>query len=118
MNLSRRKWLASVFSLLIASTDIDAANARSIRGGVASVSGGSFSTTMALLNTSGSTQAIGACTQIFGHCFKKGDIPTGNVPVFKTSGGTIITIPFSVTVQKAYWSDGSLKHAGFKLRLP
>lgn len=85
-----------------------------------SVSGGSNTgavlTTMTLLNTSGTTQAVGTCTQMFGHPFKKGDIPSGQYPVFKTSGGTVI--PYSISLNKKTWSDGSLEHATFILRLP
>ncbi len=73
-------------------------------------------TTMTLLNTSGSTQLIGACTQMFGHPFKKGDIPAGQYPIFQTSDGTVI--PYSISTKKKAWADGSLQHATFRLRLP
>lgn len=96
---------------------IEDASARVMHGGVASSVVSNAITTMTLLNTSGTTQAIGLCTQTFGHPFKKGDIPTGQYPVFKTTvGGTVF--PFSVSIDKAVWSDGSLKHASFRLRLP
>ncbi len=84
--------------------------------GVGSGGASTALTTMTLKNTTTTAQPIGSCTQIFGHPFKKGDIPSGTAPIFKTSGGTII--PFSMSKNLSTWSDGSLKHAAFMLRLP
>lgn len=94
----------------------EAAQALLFSGAQVGGGGGTLLTTMTLLNTSGAVQAVGSCTQIFGHPFKKGQIASGDAPIFKTSGGT--TIPYSVSVLKATWNDGSLKHAAFMLRLP
>lgn len=70
-------------------------------------------TSMTLANTSGSSTT--GCSPMFGHPFKKGAIPTGTAPIFKTTGGTVI--PFSMSKQPALWSDGSIKHAAFILNL-
>lgn len=78
--------------------------------------GGALLTTMTLVNTSGSTQATNFVTDIFGHPFKKGDIPTGTTPKFELTNGT--DVPFSMGSAPIYWSDGSLKWAPFMLRVP
>lgn len=117
LRLTRRTVISMVASILMLAGENDEAQAFLVRGGIVSGGGvGGLLTTMTLLNTSGSTQAVGTCTQIFGHPFKKGDIPSGTAPIFKTAGGT--TIPFSMSSNLSTWSDGSLKHAAFMLRLP
>lgn len=80
---------------------------------------GTLLTTMTLVNTSGSTQAANFVTDIFGHPFKKGDIPngcTGGAPQFQLTNGT--NVPFSEGLAPFCWSDGSLKWAPFMLRVP
>lgn len=111
----RRTFLAGAGALAFLVAAQQAANAMLFSG--AGSGGGGGVTTLTLLNTSGSTQQIGYCTQIFGLAFKKGDIPAGQAPIFTTTSGATIC-PFSVTVQRATWLDGSLKHAGFILRTP
>lgn len=113
MELLRRAFLLSGSGLVLASHP---AYAILFSGSPVSGGGGGLLTTMTLLNTSGSTQAIGSCTQIFGHPFKKGDMPSGQYPVFKTTSGTVI--PYSISSKTKTWSDGSMKHASFMLRLP
>ncbi len=69
-------------------------------------------TTMTLVNTSGSTQASGFITPIFGMTFRQGDIPSGDAPTFTVSG---TPQPYSWGLQ-SYWPDGSLLHASFMFR--
>jgi hypothetical protein len=78
---------------------------------VAASVGGALST-LTLVNMSGSTQAAGFVTPIFGWVFKKGEVPAGIAPLFKN--GTTPQ-PYSWGLQ-SYWSDGSLKFASFMLR--
>jgi hypothetical protein len=82
-------------------------------GGGAVVGGSSgLPTTMVLVNTSGSTAPANTVpTQLFGHVFKQGDVPIGNVVKFTVGG---VSQPFSVGLQ-GYWPDGSLKLATFML---
>lgn len=68
--------------------------------------------TLTLVNTSGSTQAAGTISPIFGQAFKKGDVPSGTAPQFLVSG---VAQPYSWGCQ-AYYSDGSLCWAMFMLR--
>jgi hypothetical protein len=69
-------------------------------------------TTLSIQNTSGSTQAANYLTPMFGHPFKKGDVPTGSAPQFQISA---VNQPYCWGGQ-TYWSDGSLKFAAFILR--
>lgn len=68
--------------------------------------------TLPLVNTSGSTQATGSVTPMFGWVFKRGDIPSGTAPQFLVSG---VAQPYSWGCQST-WADGSLKFASFVLR--
>jgi hypothetical protein len=72
-------------------------------------------TTLVLENTSVSATPSNFIPNMFGHPFKKGDIPAGTYPLFKLTDGT--PVPYSIFNQ-AYWSDGSLKLAGFLIRVP
>ncbi len=84
--------------------------------GVGSGGASALLTTMTLINTSASFQPINFVTDIFGHPFKKGDIPSGTAPKFELTDGT--NIPFSMGKAPVYWSDGSLKWAPFMLLVP
>jgi hypothetical protein len=96
--------------------------ARGIHGGIPNGSGpppGGLVTTLAIVNTSGSTQTTNFVTQIFGHPFKKGDVPngcSGGAPVFQLVGGT--NVPFSEGLHPVCWGDGSLEWAPFMLKVP
>lgn len=108
-------------ALLLASPVFDtASHAFIFRGGTPAGGGGAtLLTTMTLVNTSGSTQVANFVTDIFGHPFKKGDIPngcSGAAPQFQLTNGT--NIPFSEGLVPLCWSDGSLKWAPFLLRVP
>lgn len=116
MNLLRRSFLAGAVSLLALSADITAANAILFSGAQSSGGGGGGVTSLTLLNTTGTTQQIGQCTPMFGLAFKKGDMPSGQYPILKTSGGTII--PISLGVSPVTWSDGSIKTIPCIARLP
>jgi hypothetical protein len=70
-----------------------------------------FSTTVTLVNDSGSSQTSGVPTQTFGQVFKDGDIPSGHVPQFKVGG---VTQPFSAGLQR-YYKSGALMFATFQL---
>jgi hypothetical protein len=67
---------------------------------------------LTLVNTSGSGQAAGSVTPIFGWAFKKGDVPSGTAPQFLVGG---VAQPYSWGCQ-SYYSDGSLCWASFMLR--
>src|SRR5207302_536152 len=70
---------------------------------------------MTLTNTGHSDQAANFVTEIFGHPFKKGDIPAATYPEFQLMDGT--ACPYSMGALST-WSDGSLKFASFMLRVP
>ncbi len=82
---------------------------------IAAVAGSSQLTTLTLANTSGSSVPSGFITPMFGHAFKKGDVASGDYPKFETTGGTDIPYTMWNTVT---WNDGSLKFAGFMLKVP
>ena len=67
-------------------------------------------TTLTLQNTSGSTQGANFIPHVVGMGFAKGDLSTGDWPVFKgaVSGDTY---PATIWV-RARWSDGSVKRIG------
>lgn len=71
--------------------------------------------TMSIQNTSSSTQTANAHPNTFGCAFKKGDMPSGQYPIFKLSDGTVV--PYTVW-NKRTWSDGSWKFACFLVRCP
>src|SRR5258706_12536981 len=71
--------------------------------------------TVTVVNKSGSIQVADFISPMFGHPFKKGDVASGDWPLFQTSGGA--TVPFSYG-GKTTWSDGSWKFASFTLRVP
>ncbi len=75
----------------------------------------SLITTMTIANTSGSAQSAPFVSPMFGHAFKKGDIPAGQYPQFKQADTTLCPMTMWEPV---YWSDGSLKFAGFLIRVP
>lgn len=110
-------FFALLVSVILAA---DPALAKMFIGGQAQQSPGNLLTTMTLVNTSGSMQATNFITDIFGHPFKKGDIPngcSGGAPQFQlTSSGT--NVPFSEGLAPLCWNDGSLKWAPFMLRVP
>lgn len=72
-------------------------------------------TTLALVNTSGVSQAANFVTPMFGHPFKQGDVPAGQYPAFELSDGTPCPATFWGLT---HWPDGSLKWAGVLLRVP
>lgn len=76
---------------------------------------GGLLATMTLVNTSGSQVAANHIPPMFGHPFKKGDIPYGSYPRFELADTT--TVPYSWGNQRT-WSDGSLKFASFMIRVP
>ena len=89
---------------------------------VAASNGGSgrFLTTLTLVDTGGSAVAANSVTPMFGHPFRKGDIPSGcsgAAPDFRLNDGTT-PVPFSESLRPTCWSDGSLKFASFMLRVP
>lgn len=71
--------------------------------------------TLSLVNTSGSQQASGFVSPFFGHAFKKGDVPSGTWPRFELADGTLLAYTMW---NRASWNDGSLKFAGFMVRVP
>lgn len=78
-------------------------------------------TTLTLANTSPSIAVpSNSDTPMFGHVFRKGDIPngcSGSAPAFKLNDG-VTPVPFSESLKPVCWSDGSLKFAAFMLRVP
>jgi hypothetical protein len=71
--------------------------------------------TLSLVNTSGSIVAADFIPPMFGHPFRKGDVPAGAYPRFELADTT--EVPYTM-FNKATWSDGSLKFASFLLRVP
>ncbi len=113
-----RRILGIILSVALAL--LPGAQARPFHGGAANGSSpGGLITSMTISNTSGSTQATNFVTQIFGHPFKRGDIPngcSGGAPQFQLTDGT--NVPFSEGLVPFCWSDGSLKWAPFMLKVP
>ena len=82
--------------------------------------GGAYLTSITLANTGSSAVVADSVTPLFGHPFRKGDIPngcSGSAPRFTLSDGTT-NVPFSESLRPTCWNDGSLKFASFMLRLP
>lgn len=78
-------------------------------------SSGGVLATMTLANTSGLTVSSDFIPPMFGHPFRKGDVPTGRYPKFELAGGT--NVPYTM-FNTRLWSDGSLKFASFLIRVP
>lgn len=72
-------------------------------------------TTLSFENTSAGSVASNFIAPMFGHPFKKGDMPAGSFPRFELSDGTVCAHTMYGT---STWDDGSLKLAGFLLRVP
>lgn len=116
MKPTRRLLLAYMLaSLFLCAGDPQEAEAILFSGATSGAAPGLL-TTITLVNTSGSTQATNFISPIFGHPFVQGQITTGTAPIFQLTNGT--NVPFSMSTVPSYWSDGSLKHASFMLRVP
>jgi hypothetical protein len=83
--------------------------------GIAAPSVGASVATLTLHNTSGSTQAAGFVSPLFGASFKQGDIAAGTRPVFKTAADADCPATFWL---ESFWPDGSLKQAGCMILVP
>lgn len=119
--ITRRRLLAGVSASALLHKSAQAGFAG---GGIhigAGTGGGASSlpTTMTLANNTGSTVPDGTFV-MFGHPFKKGDIPNAWSP--SNTGGAAPTFKIGATAQafswgcQTYWSDGSLKFAAFLMR--
>lgn len=83
--------------------------------GMATPSGGTTLTTITLANTSGTEQAAGFVSPMFGLPLKQGDVPAGQYPAFFLSDNT----PVPATIHSVTsWPDGSMKWCGVFLRVP
>lgn len=83
--------------------------------GMAAPAGGTVITTLSLVNTSGSEQAAGFVSPMFGQPFKQGDIPAGEYPQFTLTDDT----PCPATIWGVTsWPDGSMKFCGAMIRVP
>lgn len=77
---------------------------------------GTTLTTLAISNESSSASVPpNSITQMFGHAFKKADIPTGYYPQLQLTDGTAVAANI---MQPAYWPDGSMRFASFLARIP
>lgn len=86
-----------------------------IYGGVPIPTAGTQITTITLANTSGTTQAAGFVSPMFGLPLKQGDVPAGQYPAFYLADGT----PVPATIHSVTsWPDGSMKWCGVFLRVP
>src|SRR6266550_1792051 len=110
MSLKRRSFVKAAVMLPIAlfwngisSSIIDAAGFR--KGGTSGIGVSVNLATMALVNTSGSTQGVGSISPFFYLPFKKGDIVRSDWPIIKISG---VAQPHSYGLD-SYYSDGSLR---------
>lgn len=84
-------------------------------GGMATPASGTVITTLSLVNTSGSEQAAGFVSPMFGQPFKQGDIPAGEYPQFTLTDDT----PCPATIWGVTsWPDGSMKFCGAMIRVP
>ena len=116
-SVSRRTLMAGVSALAVLST-ASRATESALSGDRATRALGVQLTTLTLLNTSVSnTVRSNSISPIFGHAFKKGDIPSGTAPEFRLNDG-ITVLDMSMSLNLTKWSDGSLKHAAFMLRIP
>lgn len=113
MKTSRRNLLLGASTAVLLSTMTLLVDAQETAGPSTSDSG-RLLTTMKLVNTSDGAVAENSTTCMFGHPFKKGDIPTGQYPIFKIGGTTCL---YSIGAQRT-WNDGSLKFASFMLQIP
>lgn len=86
-----------------------------IYGGIPIPTGGTTLTTITLANTSGSTQAAGFVSPMFGLPLKQGDVPAGQYPAFELADGTPCDPTIYATTS---WPDGSMKWCGVFLRVP
>lgn len=112
-----KRLILSLMALLF--LDVELGDARGLRGGSLSGGGGTLLTTLTLANTSTSAQPTNFVTDVFGHVFKKGDIPngcSGAAPQFRLTGGT--NVPFSEELAPKCWNDGSLERSSFLMRVP
>lgn len=83
--------------------------------GMATPSGGTTLTTIALANTSATEQASGFVSPMFGLPLKQGDVPAGQYPAFFLADNT----PVPATIHSVTsWPDGSMKWCGVFLRVP
>lgn len=111
----RRALLAGAAAVALLSAT---AEAFPLFSGGAGTSGGGASvlTTLTLVNTSGSTQATNFVTKMFGHVFKKGDVPSGTYPQFQLTNGTVC--PATIWALSTWTSDGSLRRCAAMIRVP
>lgn len=76
---------------------------------------GGLLTTLTFLNDTGSNASSGWMTKMFGHPWKKGDLPAGEYPQFQLTNGT----PCPATIEiAAVWNDGSAKYTKQWLVIP
>lgn len=72
-------------------------------------------TTLSFVNTSGSEQATGFVSPMFGLPLKQGDVPSGTYPKFETTGGAACPATlWGITT----WPDGSMKFCAGMIRVP
>lgn len=72
-------------------------------------------TTLSFVNTSGSEQATGFVSPMFGLPLKQGDVPAGEYPVFQLENGTECPATlWGITT----WPDGSMKFCAGMVRVP
>lgn len=72
-------------------------------------------TTLSFVNTSGSEQATGFVSPMFGLPLKEGDVPAGEYPQFQLESGTVCPATlWGITT----WPDGSMKFCAGMVRVP
>lgn len=119
VNPAPRAWTPAIEKAETEKKDREVQLAILFSGSAAAPPPASLLATMILVNTSTSAQPANFVTDIFGHPFKKGDIPNGcttGAPKFELLNGT--AVPFSEGTFPICWSDASLKWAPFMNRVP
>lgn len=76
---------------------------------------GTLLQTLRLVNTSSSAQSADFVTKSFGLQFKQGDLPAGEWPEFRLSGGALCAPTIS---EVTAWPDGSMKKCAVFMRVP
>lgn len=93
---------------------------RRVRGGSGGGGGGgggeTLLTTLTLQNTDGSVATPGQSFVTFGHGFKRGDVPSGQIITAKNAADSV-AIPIQAD-QRTTWDDGSLRWGAFAIRAP
>ncbi len=112
---ARRTTIAFLLALLIAAVSADAGVGRRVapHGGTPPPPPGTIAT-KTFINNSGSTQAAGQPTKMFGMTFVDGDMCSGAAPIF-LDGTTPQPFSASPANARVYWNSGCLRFASFVL---